>query len=179
MTNGKDPFDDSDSERTVIKPNPGGRRDSSYAAPTPQTPSTDTASSHDIWGGTRQSPGTVAPQPIAYQSQPALPPSPIIAKSSQAVDLSNINAIQVKGGKNIFLEAAMPLLLLLANVRIARAIPQVGPMMNTVAQGIETFEATLIGQNIPQQQVHSAKYALCATADDIVQNLPRDRKSVV
>ena len=169
MTNGKDPFDDSDSERTVIKPNPGGRRDSAHTGPTAHTQSTNTASSQDIWGGTRQSPGTAAPQPIAYQSQPA---PPIIAKSSQAVDLSNINAIQVKGGKNIFLEAAMPLLLLLSNVRIARSIPQVGPMMNTVAQGIESFEATLTAQNIPQQQVHSAKYALCATADDIVQNLP-------
>ncbi len=66
----------------------------------------------------------------------------------------------------------MPLLLLLANVRIAKALPQVGPLMGTVAQSIEAFEAALHGRNIPEAQVRTAKYALCATADDIVQNLP-------
>ena len=171
MTNGKKPFDDPESERTVIKPNPGGRRDSGVE-PQISTPSaSSTQQTSDLWGGPRQTPGTAnlrqtpPPQSVPVANRPVL-------QGSVPVDLSSFNAIQVKGGNNPILEAAMPLLILLANVRIARAVPQVGPMMNTVAQGIETFEATLHAQNIPEPQVRTAKYALCATADDIVQNLP-------
>jgi type VI secretion system protein ImpK len=50
--------------------------------------------------------------------------------------------------------------------------------MNTVSQGIETLETTLRGQNLSDAQVRTAKYALCATADDIVQNLPSSDRSL-
>ncbi|WP_199500254.1 type IVB secretion system protein IcmH/DotU [Methylovirgula sp. 4M-Z18] len=82
------------------------------------------------------------------------------------------------GGPNPILEAAMPLLIVLANIRIARQVPQVAPMMNTVALGIENFETSLNAQNIPEPQVRTAKYALCATADDIVQNLPSSDRNL-
>ena len=171
MTNGKKPFDDADSERTVIKPNPGGRRDSGVEPQSPLSQPASPQQSNDFWGGTRQPPGSATVRHTA-QPQPVPVASPPLQQGSVSVDLSNFNAIQVKGSNNPILEAAMPLLILLANVRIARAVPQVGPMMNTVAQGIETFEASLQAQNIAETQVRTAKYAICATADDIVQNLP-------
>ena len=175
MTNGKPPFDPGpESEKTVIKPNPGGRRDpfapqttNTLGRPSPLPPA------QDIWGGTRQTPGAPpAPSPYQYQTLPAqqAPLSP--QAGAPVVEMASITSSTSTGGPNPMLEAAMPLLLLLANVRIARAVPQVAPMMSTVAQGIETIEATLRSQNIPEAQVRTAKYAICATADDIVQNLP-------
>lgn len=181
MANGSDP----DNERTVIKPNPGGKREGFVAG----TPAPGVASpaapppTQDIWGGPRRASDGIPPQPMApqpYVSQPApsQPPPPIQALGPAPVDLQSIGASNDTGGTNPILEAAMPLLIVLANLRIAKQIPQVAPMMNTVAQGIETFEATLRGRNIQEHQVRTAKYALCATADDIVQNLPsQDRNT--
>lgn len=165
MTNGKPPFDsDPDQERTVIRPNPGGRRDDLQSPrPTPAPPSAARPGSENLWGGPQQN---AAPKP--QQASPSAPLPPAAGN----VNYAAINAAASTGGTNPILECAMPLLILLSNVRIARAMPQVAPLMGTVAQGIETFEAALHGRNIPEAQVKTAKYALCATADDIVQNLP-------
>jgi type VI secretion system protein ImpK len=173
MTNGKPPFDpEPDPERTVIKPNPGGRRDAPVIPSPVSMPTVAPAQSavQDIWGGARQSPGNASPN---QQSQGTLaPPASKQPPLAPAMDLSAMGASGKTGGPNPVLEAAMPLLLLLANVRIAKSIPQVAPMMSTVAQGIENFETTLRSQNLPEAQVRTAKYTICATADDIVQNLP-------
>jgi type VI secretion system protein ImpK len=171
-----------DSERTIIKPNPGGRRD----VVSPQTPSAQAVApmppvtpaappSEDIWGGGRQAPEAPhVPQPHQYvpQSQPLPPQQRSVPVPGPAIDIGALSATTATGGLNPILEAAMPLLILLANVRIAKSVPQVAPMMGTVAQAIETFEADLRACNTQADQVRTAKYALCATADDIVQNLP-------
>ena len=163
MSNDKPPFvPDPDDERTVIRPNPGGRRDS----PTPAAP---IATQQDIWGGQRQNPGIPAPAPAQrFEASANSAPQPEMAAAAHLA----LNTSANTGGPNPILELAMPLLILLSNVRIARSLPQMAPLMGTVAQGIETFEATLHAHNIPEAQVRSAKYAMCATADDIVQNLP-------
>ena len=44
--------------------------------------------------------------------------------------------------------------------------------MDSVAEAIERLEQELRSAGLPEQQIVSAKYAICATADDIVQNLP-------
>ena len=172
MTNGKGPFGSNpDSEKTVIKPNPGGRRDGRVLPSAGGTPSPAAPSAQDIWGGPRVAAGSGNPQP--YQPVPEAPrqqtPLPL---GPSALDLASLGASDKTGGPNPILEAAMPLLILLANVQVARQVPQVAPLMNTVALGIENLETVLHGQNIPEPQVRTAKYALCATADDIVQNLP-------
>lgn len=173
MTNGKPPFGSGpETEKTVIKPNPGGRRGPASTA-VPAAPQGQ-ASAQDIWGGVRQTPGGIQPA-LPYtpgsgvaagqvQVPPPLPPA--------SADVAALRVSTETGGPNPILEAAIPLLILLSNVRIARSVPQVAPMMSTVAENIEAFEATLHGLNIPESQVRTAKYALCATADDIVQNLP-------
>jgi type VI secretion system protein ImpK len=150
----------------VIKPNPGGRRDLPSETVRASAPP---AAGQDIWGGTRQTPGTALPQPVApVDSRPLSSASP----TPSQFDLGTMKGATQTGGSNPILEAAMPLLILLSNVRIARSIPQVAPMMNSVAAGIESLEATLLAQNLPDSQVRTAKYVMCATADDIVQNLP-------
>ena len=44
--------------------------------------------------------------------------------------------------------------------------------MDQVAQAIEQFEIDARAAGAPNDQIETAKYALAATADDIVQNLP-------
>ena len=163
MSNDKPPFvPDPDAERTVIRPNPGGRRDN----PTPAAP---IATQQDIWGGQRQNPGVPAQAPAQrFETSPNNTPQQEMAAAAHLA----LNTSANTGGPNPILELGMPLLILLSNVRIARSLPQMAPLMGTVAQGIETFEAALHAHNIPEAQVRSAKYAMCATADDIVQNLP-------
>ena len=170
MSNGKPPFDpDPDSERTVIRPNPGGRRDGPVAGPSQQQQQvTPAPSTQDIWGGQRQNPGA-GQAPQASPNKVQRPPPTADAPNSEPLEL---NTSATTGGPNPILDCAMPLLILLANVRIAKSLPQVAPLMSTVAQSIEAIEAALHGRNILEAQVRAAKYALCATADDIVQNLP-------
>ncbi len=175
MTNGKPPFEnDGDSEKTVIKPNPGGRRGVVGEPQRVNTvmPQSSDNPAQDMWGGERKPPGSASPLPVPEpnRSHPEIDtPS---SRSRASVDLSMMNTSATTGGTNPILEAAMPLLILLANVRIAKSVPQVAPMMSTVSQGIETFETTLRVQNLSDAEVRTAKYTLCATADDIVQNLP-------
>ena len=44
--------------------------------------------------------------------------------------------------------------------------------MNHVADAITEFEKKIQDAGVPKEDVQVAKYALCGTADDIVQNLP-------
>ena len=74
--------------------------------------------------------------------------------------------------QNSLLQAARSLLVLLANLRVNPQQLSVAPLMDAVAQAITAFERRLQAAGISPQQVVTAKYALCATADDIVQNLP-------
>ena len=173
MTNGKPPFgNDDDTEKTVIKPNPGGRREQSPDPRRDSTPQTTAHSTPDLWGGSRKAAESMPPASPAGFNKPTASNINASEKPRASVDLSLMNASATTGGDNPILEAAMPLLILLSNVRIAKSVPQIAPMMNTVSQGIETFEAALRAQSLPEPQVRTAKYALCATADDIVQNLP-------
>ena len=50
--------------------------------------------------------------------------------------------------------------------------------MDQVAQAIQQFETDALAAGAPADQVGVAKYALAATADDIVQNLPSDDRQV-
>jgi type VI secretion system protein ImpK len=167
MSNGKPPFrPGADTEKTVIKPNPGGRRDPLQGqVPLP---------AQDIWGGTRETPGEQPSSAFASPapSQPLGQPPPNLPLPPAPAEIAALRTSAGTGGPNPILAAAMPLLILLGNVRIARSVPQVAPMMSSVADAITSFEATLRAASVPEAQLRTAKYALCAIADDIVQNLP-------
>jgi type VI secretion system protein ImpK len=79
---------------------------------------------------------------------------------------------------NPIMQAAKPLLILLANLRIAPNRPSIAPLMDSVALDIQRFERQLQAAGVPEQQVTTAKYAMCATADDIVQNLPGSDRQI-
>jgi type VI secretion system protein ImpK len=175
MTNGKPPFDPfAGRERTVIRPNPGGRRDPSPPS-TGQPPSPE----EDIWGAARQTPaGSPPPQPAqrpTVQKQPEPPPA--APPEFTAPDPEALSEIKVPD-ENPILRAARPLLILLGNLRVSLAQPRIAPLMDSVADAIQRFEQELRSAGLPEQQIVSAKYAICATADDIVQNLPGAERQI-
>ena len=76
------------------------------------------------------------------------------------------------------MRAAASLLLLLGRLRASLARAGAGQLMDQVAQAIQQFEVDARAGGAPPDQVETAKYALAATADDIVQNLPTEDSRV-
>jgi type VI secretion system protein ImpK len=177
MSGGKPPGDPfSGSDRTVIRPNPGGRRDA--VSPPTATPAVEA----DFWGaGPSMRPLNPAPPvppvaaPSAAGQQSPVVPSAIPGTQPMPVVLLRDGAI---GEANPFLNEARPLLILLANLRISTQQSGIAALMDQVAQAIAGIEARLRAQSLPEQQIVTAKYALCATADDIVQNLPASERNL-
>jgi type VI secretion system protein ImpK len=189
MSDPDDPF--GRRERTIIRPNPGGRRSPplggappaatptspvAYPPPPPQytpPPPSYPPSAPPQQGGQANWDGwATAPAPPElnpYMQLPAgsapMTPAPILPHLS--VDLVAIAA-------NPLMRASASLLLLLGRLRASLARAGSGQLMDQVAQSIVQFESDARSAGVPPEQVNAAKYALAATADDIVQNLPTD-----
>lgn len=167
----------SSGERTIIAPNPGGRRPPPPpGGPAPYPPQ-----------------GPAAPQPMALQGTPYVPPSapvnpnpdewfapsaravqPVIQAPAPAIRMDEL----VAANENPILRSAGPLLLLLGRLRVALARASLASLMGQVADAIAFFERDIRSAGIPVDQANSAKYLICATADDIVQNIPTDDRDV-
>ncbi len=175
MSDQDDPF--SNNGRTVIRPRPGGAAPgvgasqggfgsspfgSGYPSGNPQQPSSGARGSPADWAfdypGTGSEPQRVAPS----------------RKIPLQVALNSTIGRDVKAS-NPITQAAMPLLSLLGRLRLGVVEMDAMPLMRHVNASIIQFEKTLLGAGIDPEQVRTAKYALCATADDIVQNLPGDK----
>lgn len=178
-----DPFGRSD--RTIILPDPGGRRRPAEAPAAPLPP---------------QAPAPQPFQPVPYpQPQRPAPPSaqPSTADGQDDWANSDFSArrpppepverqralvmkrdVVVAPNTNPFLRAAAPLLLLLGRLRVQLATASFSNLMEQVAASIEDFEKETRGSGASAEQVRAAKYIVCATADDIVQNIPTDERHV-
>ena len=157
-------------DRTIIRPNPGARRPVpppaqsvppqpppvSYPMP-PQGQAAAAVSSNEDWIHSS------APRPAAQ----ALP---------KANDL-RIDEL-VAPNANPIMRAAGPLLLLLGRLRIALMRASFASLMEQVADAIKFFEKDIRSAGIAEAQANQAKYILCATADDIVQNIPTEDRHV-
>lgn len=188
-------------EKTVIvRPNPGGRAPAQPVAPPvpPSPPGGDIWGSGDQAFPPRTGavPPPAYPSPPAYQSPPAHPspsshspagayapaytggspaqPMPPLARPAAGgppLDLGLDRHPDVSG-PNPILQAARPLLLLLASLRLSADHSRAAPMMDAIAEAIAGIDRDLNQQGLSPEHVRVAKYALCATTDDIVQNLP-------
>ncbi len=76
------------------------------------------------------------------------------------------------GSSNPLVAAAANLLILFGRLRTGLVEMQAQPLMEHVYHEIVAFEQNAAAAGVPPQEVEVAKYALCGTADDIVQNLP-------
>lgn len=178
--------------RTIVVPNPGGRRpggtDPGVASPypQPQVPPTPSASpgAPSPYGNPWDMGG--APQPVpqaAPQQQPAYQPPPT-QPDYRTEGPSEPGEAPVAAGlllhsraalnENALLRAAQPLLLMLARLRAGLVQARSSSIMEDVAQFIQDFEYEARSAGYNEDQVQTSKYALCATADDVIQNIPVD-----
>lgn len=76
------------------------------------------------------------------------------------------------GSSNPLIAAATNLLILFGRLRTGLVEMEAAPLMEHVAREIDGFERTAREAGVPAPEAMVAKYLLCGTADDIVQNLP-------
>ena len=130
-----DPFaDDGDAEKTVIRPNPGGRR---------ATPAADLG---------------VAP-PVRQQ------PAPRRIRAEDVAALAQV-------GINPLVSAATSLLGLAIRLRNRAQHTNVDALRERVIAEVKQFEQAALEASLPAQSIRIARYALCATIDDLVLNTP-------
>jgi type VI secretion system protein ImpK len=166
-----DPFGRSD--RTIIRPNPAGRRaplPSRPAQPTPAAPSPyapPATASPGVPGGSDDWISAAQPAP----PRPAPPPGPAAGPLPGRGQLLTPNA-------NPLLRAASPLLLLLGRLRSQLSSAPPAQLLGQVTETIEAFEHEVRAAGASAEQTRTAKYILCAAADDIVQNIPGEDRHV-
>jgi len=168
-------------ERTIIRPNPGGRRPVAPVAPVaPPAPSNPSPQNY------------VPPQPSAPQPTPYVPPpAPAnpnqdewIATPTPAAPMAQAYAPEIRiddlvaPNENPILRSAGPLLLMLGRLRVALARASFASLMEQVSDAIKFFEKDIRSAGISEAQANTAKYLICATADDIVQNIPTEDRHV-
>ena len=151
-------------DRTIIRPNPGARRPAAPAAPGSFTPAQVSY------------PGPAQPAPATedWISTPSVPKPSEEALRAPELRLDELAA----PNENPIMRAAGPLLLLLGRLRVALLRASFASLMELVADAIKFFEKDIRSAGIPEQQANIAKYILCATADDIVQNIPTEDRHV-
>lgn len=169
-------------ERTIIRPNPGGRRPGAPAEPIGPAPAyTPPSQNYVPPQPTPAQPTPFAPPPAPENPSPddwisTPPPAPAPSVSAAAPDL-NIDEL-VAANENPLLRAAGPLLLLLGRLRVALARASFASLMEQVANAIQFFEKDVRSAGVSENQAVTAKYLICATADDIVQNIPTNDRHV-
>jgi len=141
-----DPFaEPDDTDRTVIRPNPGARRPqapSPFAAPDPAPQSTPQA-----------------PQPRA----PAAQPAPQAGREAEAFAATGLNDLAA---------LATPLFSLISRIRNRAQHLDPEKLRQSVVAEVRRFEEAAIRARIDPQKIKVARYALCATLDDVVLNTP-------
>jgi type VI secretion system protein ImpK len=123
--------------------------------------------------GQQQAPDLRTPPPGPQGAAPGgpVPGRPPAQRTGQLAETPDINQIRV-ANRNPISRAAAPLLLLLGRLHLTMTDAQFDQLMRDVYNAIKTFEKELRNAGITDDQIRSAAYALCATSDDIVQNLP-------
>ncbi len=135
-----------DSDRTVIRPIPGGKRPT--VPPPPQPSPFDSGFA----------PAQPSPAPGGYSAASASLP----ADAPETIFM----------GGSPLIAAAGPLLQLLARLRNTLQAPDSGDLRERAVREIRRFEENARARNIPMEQLRPAHYALCASLDDVVLATP-------
>ena len=143
--------------KTVFRPSPlQGLRQAQGAAP-PAPPQTVD------WGG--------GPVPVP---PPAPPPTPAFAPALAPSRLAEDDVPQPatpRSVRNILLAEAAPVLALAAGVRSGRVRLAMPQFHREATRLIAAFDQA-VAPHYPEETRQRARYAVCATVDDIAQNLP-------
>ncbi len=114
-----------------------------------------------------QTPPYAAPQP---EAEPPYAPQPF--SQAQLIDDDIPRPAAPPKVRNVMMDLAAPVLALAASVRSGRAQVPLPQLHGQATNLIAGFERTMAQAGYPEEQKQRAKYALCATVDDIAQNLP-------
>jgi len=182
-------------ERTIIRPNPGGRippgapqanpiqpHQAPPGPPTTRQPSSSPdAASSQAAPAASGAPSTHAPPPTTHAAEEwietaAAPPAPGPPGEGRGPALRVDDLVAPNA--NPIMRAAGPLLQLLGRLRVALLRASFAGLMEQVAEAIKFFEKDVRSAGVSEQQATSAKYILCATADDIVQHIPTEERHV-
>ncbi|MEY8830459.1 type IVB secretion system protein IcmH/DotU [Sedimentitalea sp. XS_ASV28] len=137
-----DPFaEPDDTDKTVIRPNPGGRR-----KPAAQPAAAPAADAFGV-------PASTAPEPV---SSPAGPP----------------DSGPTLTGMNQLVASASTLFSLISRIRNRAQHMDPDKLRQSVIAEVRAFENRALQAGIAAQTVKVARYALCATLDDVVLNTP-------
>jgi type VI secretion system protein ImpK len=185
-------------ERTIIRPNPGGRLPSGpipSSNPYPPNPNAPTGEQPSPLPRAPFSPtpasgspsSSYSPQPPGYAAAPSSHApeewisTPTPPQSSQlaapAGPMLRVDEL-VAPNANPIMRAAGPLLQLLGRLRVALMRASFASLMEQVADAVKFFETDIRSAGISEHQANTAKYILCATADDIVQHIPTEDRHV-
>ncbi len=147
----EDPFaEPDDTDKTVIRPNPGGRRPAPQpaAAPAAAPEAAPAEPALDAFGV----PAAAAPAAPARSSAPAVAPS--------------------LTGMNKLIACASTLFSLISRIRNRAQHMDPDKLRQSVVAEVRAFESRALQAGISAQNVKVARYALCATLDDVVLNTP-------
>jgi type VI secretion system protein ImpK len=143
----KDPFAETDdTERTVIRPNPGGRRK---------------AASSEA--------GNVKQQTQNQKTNEQI--NPRNSERSEKV-VKKIELINANSGLNELNSCASNLFALIGRVRNQAQHPDPDNLRNSVVSEIRKFEESALDADIDKKDIRVARYAICATLDDVILNTP-------
>ena len=156
MGDNDDPFAEStDTEKTVIRPNPGGRRPAAtpdpFQQPAAQTDPMAAPAGGDAFG-------------VPQASAPAAPAAakPNVGKANQVA----------MTGMNQLTACASTLFALISRIRNRAQHMDPDKLRQSVVAEVREFENRALQAGITAQTVKIARYAMCATLDDVVLNTP-------
>jgi len=142
--NPDDPFyNPDDSDRTVIRPTPGGAR----PTPTPAQPPTQ--------------------EPQAYQPQNTAP-----AAAQQTPPVNTPSMGITRTGSNFITDSASQLIALIGRLKNTTQHNDLAGLHRQVVQSIQNFENTARGLGASPEALLIGRYGLCAAIDETVLNTP-------
>ncbi|WP_034996126.1 type IVB secretion system protein IcmH/DotU [Beijerinckia mobilis] len=187
MSDKGDPFSSSSGDRTVFRPNPGLRREVRSPAYQPQNAPAYRPEQREIPRPVDHPYGQMSPSPFetASGTDAARPDDWITGRAQEggrspeaAQPLRRAEDLDfetlVAQHPNPILRAAGPLLHLLGRLRVAALTAELESLLEQVAAAVDFFDKDIRKAGVPAEQANVAKYLICATADDIVQNIPTD-----
>lgn len=145
-----------DNEKTVIRPNPGGRRSMSAPAPT-AVPAP--AAAQPMAPAPQDLPPLGVPAPVRTQAPVASKPS----ESAISAGLTGMNTLNA---------CAATLFSLISRIRNRAQHSDPNTLRQSVVAEVRSFETRALQAQIDPQSVKIARYAICATLDDVVLNTP-------
>ena len=156
--------DDKNPNKTVFRPSPlQGLRNS---GPTP-APSTGTAFVPAASPPPASAP-VGGPAPAPSNAAPPPPPRPRALATDDDIPRPPPGVRE----RNPMMTAAAPVLALIASVRSGRVHITLPELHQKASAAVQAFDQGLAAANYPTETRQRARYAVCATIDDIAQNLP-------